>query len=165
MPIYEFYCPDCHRVFSFLARTVGTTRKPDCPRCGRAGLDRRPSRFAVGRGSAAPDDAEGLAAFDDAALERAMAVVESEAASLDGDDPRQAGRVVRRLYEAAGLPLDGPVSEAIRRIEAGEDPDRIDEDLEGAFDDLDAARDTGRRVGRMARRVLPPTVDPTLYEL
>ena len=33
MPIYEFYCPHCHRVFNFLSRAVNTDKTPDCPQC------------------------------------------------------------------------------------------------------------------------------------
>ena len=28
MPVYEFYCADCHTVFNFLARRVDTTASP-----------------------------------------------------------------------------------------------------------------------------------------
>ena len=35
MPIYEFYCRDCHRVYSFLSRSVAPDRRPPCPKCGR----------------------------------------------------------------------------------------------------------------------------------
>ncbi len=47
MPIYEFYCANCHTVYSFLSKTIDTAKRPDCPRCGRPKLDRRMSRFAV----------------------------------------------------------------------------------------------------------------------
>ena len=45
MPIYEFYCPDCHTVFSFFSSAVDTAASPACPRCSRPGLGRRPSRL------------------------------------------------------------------------------------------------------------------------
>ena len=32
MPIYEFYCPDNHRIYSFLARSLALAgRIPRCP--------------------------------------------------------------------------------------------------------------------------------------
>ena len=50
MPIYEFYCPHCHRVFNFLSRAVNTDKTPDCPQCDRPGLTRRASAFAISKG-------------------------------------------------------------------------------------------------------------------
>jgi len=53
MPAYEFLCRDCNRVFSFLARTAGASRrKPRCPKCGGTKMSRLLSRFAVARKSA-----------------------------------------------------------------------------------------------------------------
>ncbi len=50
MPIYEFYCAHCHRVFSFLSRVVNTDKTPACPRCRRTELTRRVSAFAISKG-------------------------------------------------------------------------------------------------------------------
>jgi putative FmdB family regulatory protein len=36
MPIYEFYCPDCHTVFSFFSSRIDTAVRPACPQCGKA---------------------------------------------------------------------------------------------------------------------------------
>ena len=33
MPIYEFLCLDCNRIFSFLSRSFNEGRIPDCPKC------------------------------------------------------------------------------------------------------------------------------------
>ncbi len=168
MPIYEFYCPDCHVLLSFLSRRVDTSRRPACPRCGRPRLERRPSSFAISRGRREePEGASpGVPDLDDARLERAMESMAGELESLDDDDPRQAARAMRRLYETAGLPLDAATSDALRRMESGEDPESIDED----FDEdagVPAAESAGARakVSRVRRRWLPPEVDPHLYEM
>ena len=34
MPIYEFACPKCRRIFSFLSKRVNPDRLPRCPKCG-----------------------------------------------------------------------------------------------------------------------------------
>ena len=47
MPIYEFYCRDCHTIFSFFSPSVGVERAPSCPRCHRRKLEKRPSTFAM----------------------------------------------------------------------------------------------------------------------
>lgn len=164
MPIYEFYCPDCHRVFSFLARRVTPGRRPDCPRCGRRRIERRPSRFAVSRGLE-EDAAAAPAGHDEAALDRALETLAKDAGSLDDADPRQAAGFLRRLYDTAGLPLTGPLAEAVRRMESGEDPERIEDDLGDALEGDQGLPEPAERVRRLARRALPPAVDATLYEL
>jgi putative FmdB family regulatory protein len=164
MPIYEFYCGACHRVFQFLARRPGTRKRPPCPRCGGSRLERRASGFAISRGRAEPVG-DGLPAdLDDATLERAVGALSSEAESLDENDPRQAARLMRRLYEVTGMPMDAAVQDAVRRMEAGEDPERVEEDLGDLFGEPEAAGHEARIRG-LARRVLPPSVDPTLHEL
>ena len=31
MPVYEFYCPDCHMIFNFLSRRIDTRKRPPPP--------------------------------------------------------------------------------------------------------------------------------------
>jgi len=66
------------------------------------------------------------------------------------------GRVMRRLAEAAGEPLDEATDEAIRRLEAGEDPDKVEQMMEDAFADEAAG-------GGAARGA--PSRDDGLYDL
>ena len=49
MPIYEFYCKDCHTIFNFFSRTVNTEKQPACPKCARPELERKMSVFAISR--------------------------------------------------------------------------------------------------------------------
>jgi len=61
----------------------------------------------------------------------------------------------------------GPgVEEAIRRMEAGEDPEKIDEEMGDLLDD-EAPFLTGGSGGIKAlrRKLRPPAVDDSLYEL
>lgn len=164
MPIYEFYCADCHRVFHFLSRTVETRRRPDCPRCGRREIERRPSSFAISKGRKETVETDGLPDVDDARLERAMESMASELEGIDENDPRQAARVMRRLYEAAGLPVTGGIEEAMRRMEAGEDPESVEEEMGDALEEDPFARAEGG-LKRLRRKYLPPSVDSTLHEL
>lgn len=172
MPIYEFYCPDCHTLFSFFSPRIDTAAAPDCPRCGRADLGRKPSRFATlkHRGDQAPDP---LADLDDARLEGAMNTLMHE---LDGaeesDDPRAMGALVRRFSELTGLTLGERMEDMVRRLEAGEDPDQLEQEMgdggaegdgegadDGALDELFQLRKALQ--GRRAR----PRVDDQLYFL
>lgn len=172
MPIYEFYCPDCHRVYSFLSRSVDTARRPACPRCARPALARRPSLFAISKGRPEPagetaggadEGPDPFAGVDEARLERAMQQVAAEAESLGEDDARGQARLMRRLFEAAGLPVQGGMEEALRRLEAGDDPEAVENELGDAFEG--GFEGAPRRSLAGLRRRLPPQVDPTLYEL
>jgi len=189
MPIYEFYCSRCHRIYNFFSRTINTTKQPDCPRCGQPKLQRCMSRFAIGsvraRSAETPSasddfDSEGddlPPGFDEEKFERVMEDLAADADNLDDDDPRQMGRMMKKVCEAAGLPIQGPMAEAIRRLESGEDPDKIEEDLGEELDQLeppweatsaDKNRSEKKTQGSLrgwVRRMLPPEVDETLYDL
>ena len=67
--------------------------------------------------------------IDESRLEQAMQAMAAEAEGMNEDDPRQAARMMRKLYEVTGLQLGGGMEEAIRRMEAGEDPDQIEAEL------------------------------------
>ena len=168
MPIYEFYCPDCHALYQFLSRRVTTKKLPDCPRCDRKKLERRPSAFAVSRGLSEPDS-PAPGGPDDARLEKAMmslAEDPSAFAALDGDDPRAAAQFMKRLYDTAGLPVTPALEEAIRRMESGEDPEEVEADLGAALDEDPLLGPGGEVPAKGARRrLLPPRKDPELYEL
>ena len=170
MPIYEFYCVACHTLFSFLARRTGSRKRPACPRCGRPGMQRKPSSFAISRGRADSSSEERLPEIDDERMERAMAEIARDAERLDEEDPRQMGRLMRRLFENTGMPLGAGMEQAIGRLEAGEDPDKIEEemgDLLGHEDGSLSAETNGGGGGLRAlrRKLLPPRVDKTLHEL
>ena len=170
MPIYEFYCADCHTVFNFLSRTPDTKKRPSCPRCGRARLERRVSRFAISKGreeaEAASDLPEG---FDEERLERAMAAMAHEVENVNEEDPRQMARVMRKLFDGTGLGVGAGMEEALRRMEAGEDPDKIEEEmgdvLEGEDELMMGVAGGERKLKSLRRKLLPPAVDRTLYEM
>ena len=50
MPIYEYACPKCKKVFSFLSKTLTPPRVPSCPKCGGRKMEKLMSRFAAPRG-------------------------------------------------------------------------------------------------------------------
>ena len=164
MPIYEFYCPDCHTLFNFLSRTIETDKRPDCPKCARPRLERRASTFAVTSGRAESAAADPPAGIDPGRMERAMAGMAREAEGLADDDPKAVAGLMRRFYEGSGAAMGAGMSEALRRLEAGEDPETI----EAEMGDVLEAEDPFAGRGPSPRRLRPsgrPRTDPELYEL
>ena len=168
MPIYEFYCPDCHTVFNFFSRSVNTTKRPSCPKCGRRRLGREISLFSMtgSKKDAAGEDDLDLP-IDDAKMESAMEALAGEAEGIDEDDPRQAAQLMRKFSDMTGMELGGGMQEALARMEAGEDPEAIEAELGDRSEEEDPFLGPGGggkgEAGR-ARRAAPKR-DQTLYDL
>ena len=167
MPIYEFYCPTCNTIYSFLSRRINPDGLPSCPRDGRHRLHRQVSRFAVSSGGRdkGEDGDPGDLPVDEARLERAMAQLASEAEGMNEDDPKAAARLMRKLSESTGMEYGETMREALQRLEAGEDPEVIEAELGDALEgdeDPIVMPDGG---GRKGARRKPPTRDETLYEM
>lgn len=165
MPIYEFYCSHCHTLFNFFSATVDTSTCPECPRCRRPELERRPARFATLQHQG-ESDSFGLDALDE---ERLAGVMESMAEELgsveETEDPRLLASLFRRFGEASGLELGPRMREMMNRLEAGEDLDELEQEMGSELDEDESLEDFfrfKRRAGRLARR---PEVDDTLYFL
>lgn len=174
MPIYEFYCADCNTLFNFFSRTADPSARPACPRCGREALERRPSRFAIGRpGGASDAETEGddpFAGMDEERLERAMASMAGEIESMgEGDeDPRAMAHFLRRFGEAAGMEAGPRMEEMLRRLESGEDPDALEQEIGGGPDDegdLSEWFQLRNKAGALRERMKRPRIDDTLYFL
>ena len=168
MPIYEFYCQDCHTIFNFFSRRINVEKRPSCPRCGRPELEKQMSIFSISKNR--PEEAENPLDnlnIDESKLERAMMSLASEAEHIDENNPRQAAKFMRKLFDSMGLEVGGSIEEAIKRMEAGEDPEKIEEEMGDIFDDEDIFSNLATKKGIKAlkRRYLPPSVDETLYEL
>jgi hypothetical protein len=95
-----------------------------------------------------------------------MAAMASEADRLDENDPRQMAGLMRKLYDTTGLQLGQGMQEAIRRMEAGEDPDKIEEEMGDLLEGEDPFTFDGQSgLKGLRRRFAPPEVDETLHEL
>lgn len=138
MPIYEFACPKCRRIFSFLSKRLNPERSPVCPKCGNRRLSKQVSRFAMTKGltEPAPDNRpageEGPPTpdFDDPRIERAMMEMERDMAHLDENNPKHMAHMMRRMKDLmppGSVPKELDV--AIKRLEAGEDPEKIEADM------------------------------------
>ena len=137
MPIYEFACPKCRKIYSFLSKRVNPEHSPVCPKCGNKKLSKQMSRFAMTKGlaepAATPEGAEGeppMPDFDDPKIARAMGELERDMDSLDENNPKHMAYMMKKMKEvmpAGTMPKE--MDEAIKRLEKGEDPEKIEEDM------------------------------------
>jgi len=161
MPIYEFLCASCNRIYSFHSFKVDPLKVPTCPKCGAADLSRVPSRFGVGAKSAATTAGSGEEPdLDDPRVEAEMMRFAAEMEHMDENDPRAMAQAVRRLTEIAGEPVTPAMEEMMRRLEAGEDPEKVDEELGDALEE-EMDEDGGGGGGPAA----PPSRDDRIYPM
>jgi len=161
MPIYEFYCEDCNTIFNFFSRSVNTTKSPLCPSCKKRTLKRQMSCFSRLKGAKEEKDVDDLP-IDEAKMEKAMGLLAQEAEGINEDDPRQAANLMRKFTEATGASLGPGMEEALRRMEAGEDPDQIEAELGDLIEEEPFV--FGEKAGGRVKRAKPRR-DETLYDL
>ncbi len=110
MPIYEYRCTACQRKTSHIWLRLPAAAEEHslaCPACGATGLARLMSRFSSPKSE--ERRLESLA--DDSSL-----------GGLDENDPRGMARLMRKMSEQTGEPLEGEDADMLDRMEAGEMP-------------------------------------------
>src|SRR2546421_214703 len=136
MPIYEYACPKCRVVFNFLSKRIDPKRLPTCPKGGNKKMLKQVSHLAMSRGLKEPaakaEDAGGEPTpdFEDPRLERAMMELERDMEHLDENNPKHMAHMMRKMKDLmppGAVPKD--LDTAIKRLEAGEDPEKIEEDM------------------------------------
>lgn len=175
MPIYEFYCKKTGTIYSFLSqRLIGSGEIPKCPANATYKMERVVSSFSVTGRHREVSDGEGPD-LDDPRMEAAMAEMERDMSGMDEEnpDPRQMGRLMRKMADLSGEPLDGAMEEMVRKMEEGADLDRLEEEFGDAMDDDggdgfgdrdEAAGETQlQQLLKRARR-RGPKKDPKLYD-
>jgi len=168
VPLYEFYCRDCHTIYNFFARRVDTETVPKCPKTPKHKLKREISRFAIssGRSDGPGGDAGPEMDFDDEKMEQAMMQMAGQMEGADEEDPRMMARMMRTMMDTTGMSMGEGMEEAIRRMEAGEDPDKVEEDLGDVLDSEDPFDGGEGKLKGMHRRLAEaPNVDPDLYDM
>lgn len=115
MPVYEFRCNECHKKFEKkLSFSEYDDFKGICPFCASVKISRyiRKVRFSLG-------DRSRLASLADPS-------------NLDAleDDPQALGRMMREMKTQLGAnDLPGEFDEVVSRLESGQSPDQIEQDL------------------------------------
>jgi hypothetical protein len=147
-----------------------------CPKCGKSKLEKKVSRFAISKGliekGLMGESGDPFSNVDEAKLDQLMSEFAPSMQDSGEDDPRQMAQLMKRMFEISGSEPTGAMLEAIKRMEAGEDPDAIDEQIGSEIDAQDdpfatsEPRGNGGPGGKKWRRLLEaPNVDPELYEL
>lgn len=176
MPIYEYYSADTHKIYSFYARRlIGADVVPRCPDGEGKRMERVLSPFAItGRAKEKTEDAGGEGMPDlDPRQEAEMMKLAGEMSGMDEEnpDPRQLGRLMRRMMDITGEKMPEPMLEMLARMEKGEDPEKLEAEYGDALDDesmgeFGVGKGEGEKGGVSSlRRRLPPRRDPTLYEM
>ena len=168
MPIYEYACPKCRIVFNFLSKRLNPDRLPVCPKCGNKKMEKQLSRFAMSRGLKEPASSGGEEGgesptpdFDDPRVERAMSELERDMEHLDENNPKHMAHMMRKMKDLmppGAVPKELDV--AIKRLEAGEDPEKIEEDMGDLLGDFMGGPDEEEGMGGGG----PYTHDSGLYD-
>lgn len=166
MPIYEFYCPENHTVYQFLARSLAfRDKQPQCPDNPAYTLQKQVSRFAiVGKAKAEAADGDPFAGMSDEQVEALMNSMEGEMGAMDEDnpDPRQMGRLMRKMTEVMGDKAPAQLRELVKRLESGEDPEKLEAD----FGDLDEnCSELFSQMKKIIGHSRAPARNPKLYEM
>ena len=168
MPIYEYACPKCRVIFNFLSKRTNPDRLPVCPKCGNKKMTKQMSRFAMSRGlkepaaKSEPESGEPpMPDFDDPRMERAMMEMERDMEHLDENNPKHMAHMMRKMKDLmppGTMPKELDV--AIKRLEAGEDPEKIEEDMGDVLGDFMGGPDEEGGMGGGA----PYAHDSGLYD-
>lgn len=164
MPIYEFYCSDCHTIFNFFSRSVNTRKRPGCPKCKKKKLTRQVSLFAF-TGKTIEDSQMDDLPIDESKMEQAMQALAGRADQINEDDPRQAADLMRQLTDMTGLKLGEGMEEALARMEKGEDPEKIEAEMGDLLEQDDLIRLPEKKGGKTPKNRPAPFKDETLYDL
>ena len=108
------------------------------------------SAFAMPRGLKEPSEAsgtaedEGMPDFDDPKVARAMAEIERDMEHMDENNPKHMAQLMKKMKNAmppGTMPKEMDI--AIKRLEAGEDPEKIEADMGDVLGDFMGDKDGG----------------------
>jgi putative FmdB family regulatory protein len=161
MPIYEFYCKNCNTIYKFFSKVVNTEKVPNCPNCTKVRLQRQVSVFSLGSGK--KEGENDMSQLDESKMERAVGMLAQEAGKINEEDPKQAAELMRKLSKEAGIKMGAGMEEALHRLEQGEDPEKIEEEIGDLLDGEDPFfLESKHKKGPQKPK---PKIDDTIYDL
>jgi hypothetical protein len=98
-------------------------------------------------------------------MEKAMQMLAGEADKINEDDPRQAANLMRKLSSMTGLELGAGMNEALKRMEAGEDPDAIEAEMGDLLEEEEPFLLPEKKGGAKTTKRPAPRRDDKLYDL
>lgn len=114
MPNYPYQCQDCEKRFLKFINYADYGKTPvACPQCGSARVQRRIGRVRMARS-------------EDSRLESMPGM--EDLAGLE-DDPRTMARVFRQMSSELGEEMGPEFNEVVDRLERGQSPEEIEQEL------------------------------------
>jgi len=154
-------------IFDFFSKCVNTAKRPQCPRCRKRKLERQISRFAM-KGGSGDKEETGNFPVDEKDMERAVTALAGEAEKIDENNPRQAAGLMRKFSGMTGIEYGKGMEEALGRMEAGEDPEKVESEMGDLMEAEEPFVLPGKKEKpdvRRERTASVPCHDDTLYEL
>lgn len=115
MPGYDFRCRDCgKRSIIYQSYQEYGVDPVVCPHCGSSQLRRVIGRVRIAKSEDSRlEDLSDPGAWGD----------------LDEQDPRSMGKMMRKMSRELGEDMPPEFDEVVDRLEAGEDPEQIEQDM------------------------------------
>lgn len=111
----------------------------------------------------ATEEKDPLAGMDEAKMEQAFAGLLREAENVNENDPRQMAGLMRKFSDQTGISLGEQMQEALSRLEAGEDPEQIEQEMGDVLDGDSFSFEEMKKQVRSGGK--QPLRDDKLYEL
>lgn len=114
MPNYEYRCLDCRRRFLVFLSYQEYGKKPVvCSHCGSSNIQRKIGKVRIGRSDES----------------RLQSMADSDNLDRIDEDPRALGRMMRQMSSELGEDMGPEFHEVVNRLEKGQSPEEIEQNL------------------------------------
>jgi len=143
-----------------LSNGINASKTPLCPQCQHRKLERLLSTFATISGNKEAGVDEDIP-LGEAKMMEAVQMMKSEMENVNEDDPKHMVSIMKKLSKTLGVKLNDRVEEAMLKMEAGGDPEKIASEIAEELNPesfFEEKKPTGKK-GEKIR------YDETLYEV
>jgi putative FmdB family regulatory protein len=118
MPLYDYHCLECQNRFEVFMTYAEYGKKPvQCPHCGGKKTRRRLPRVRFAKSEESRLDSLASDFSDPSAL-----------AGLE-DNPRELGRMMRKMGSEVGEEMPPEFDDVVARLEKGQSPEEIEKEM------------------------------------